>query len=204
MSRLGQRTSTRVRADVIAEINTTINRLERAPFLPWFLEVDATLDVSSGDSSVALPTNFLREAEESRPYYTMEGTVYYLTKRFYAALPGESDASSVKFYAIRGETFYFRQVADRAYAITLPYISAQTGNLVDNADDVSNLWLLRAHDWVVNEALAKVAAFHLSNLELAGTLKGDAAETKRDLYNYHESRINLNQDYQVGGSSDGS
>lgn len=201
MSRLGQRASTRVRADVLAEINTTIDRLERNPFLPWFLEKDATLSVVANDTSVALPSDFLREAEESRPYYVLDSKVHYLTKRLFAALPGEDDATSVKFYAIRGETFYFRMAADQSYTITLSYYAAQTGNLVDDASTVSNLWLTKAHDWVVNEALTKVAAFHVQNEKLAILLKGDASAARKELYGYHEARINENQDFVVGGST---
>ena len=203
MSRLGQRSSTRVRSDIVAEINTTIDRLERAPFLPWFLEQDATLSISTNDTSEALPSDFLREATETRPWYTEDGDTYYLEKRFYAALQQETP-TSLKYYAIKGETFYFKKTADKAYTVTLPYYAAQTGDFADNSSDVSNLWLLRAHDWVVNEALSKVAAFHVQNEKLAIALRADASSAKWDIINYHESRENEGQDFFVGGASDGS
>lgn len=204
MSRLGQRSSTRVRADVVVEINKAINRFERGTFLPWFLEEEDSLVFASGESSKALDTNFLREAEDTRPFYTLEGTVYFLEKRLYGVLMGMGAETSVKYYAIRGETFYIRMEAEQAYTITVPSYWKQNDPFVDNATEVSNEWLLSAHDWVVNEALAKVAALHLHNQKLAADLKGDATSAKNELYVYHESRVHTNQDYFVGGSSDGS
>ena len=204
MSRLGQRSSTRVRSDVVVEINKAITRFERGTFLPWFLEAEEALVFASGESSQAMSADFLREAEDTRPFYTLEGTVYFLEKRLYGVLMGLGAETSVKYYAIRGETFYIRMEAEQAYSITVPSYRKQNDPIADNASEVSNEWLLSAEDWVVNEALAKVAAFHLHNQKLAADLKGDATGAKNDLYIYHESRVHTNQDYFVGGSSDGS
>lgn len=205
MSRLGQRTSTRVRADVLTEINQTINTLERGTFIPWFLEETATLAVVSGESYKDLPSDFAIEADESRPYWIdADGETHFLTKRFYGALPGESAATSLKYYAIRGSEFHFRMVADGAYTIYVPYYARQTGDFDDNGEVVSNKWLIEATEWVLGDALQRVAAFHLHNGELATMHNLAAQRAQRELFNFHEARVNKNQDFEVGGASDGS
>jgi len=184
MSRLGQRKSERVKTDVIMEINTAIENLEKATFRPWFLEKTATLSVVLNDTFKALPDDFLIEAEESRPYFVLEGTVHFLTKRFFGMLVGE-DPPELRYYAIRGNDFHFR----------FP--------VVDNTTPVSNLWLLNAKDWVFGKALGVVAAFHIHNNELAVSMSAAEIAARNDLYVFHEARINENQDFEVGGASDG-
>jgi len=203
MSRLGQRSSLRVRTDVLAEINATIDRLERGTFIPWFLEKTASLAFGVGDTSQPLPTDFAIEADESRPHFVLNGTVFYLTKRFAAAIQGEIP-NAVRFYAISGNNFLIRKAADIAYTILVPYYGRVTGNLVDDATAVSNLWLIDAKDWVLYEALTTVAAIQIQNDKLSQKMAVLAAGAKREVYNFHEARININQDFVVGGSSDGS
>lgn len=203
MGRLGQRTSTRIRANVIEEVNTAIDDLERGTFFPWFLEKTATLDVMSEDSFINLPADFAIEADETRPYYVREGTVFYLTKRFYGTLIGEV-STSLKYYAVRGTEFHFRMAADKEYSIIVPYYAKTVDPLVDTTDDVSNLWLLEAKNWVLGKALGLVASTNLQNPNLAKTFAVLEFKSKTDIYNYHEARVNQNQDFEVGGSSDGS
>lgn len=202
MGRLGGRSSTPLRANVLLEINTAIDTIERGTFFPWFLEQTAELSIVENDTFKAMPTDFAIEADESRPYYVLEGTVFYLTKRFHAALQGEVP-TSVKFYAILGNDFHFRMPADQAYTINVPYYARETGNLVDDGTTVSNLWLINALDWVFGAALKVVAATRIQNDKLAVTMAAMEQKAKQDLYVFHEARINLNQDFEVGGASDG-
>ena len=64
MGRLGGRTSTRLRADLVSEVNTTIDNFEQGTFIPWFLEATATLDIVADDTFVTLPEDFAIEADE--------------------------------------------------------------------------------------------------------------------------------------------
>ena len=203
MGRLGGRSSTRLRADVVSEINMTIDNFEQGTFIPWFLEATATLDIAVDDTFVDLPDDFAIEADESRPYYVLEGTVYYLTKRFHGTLLGEVP-TSVMYYAIHGTEFHFRMAADQVYTILLAYYAKETGNLVDDDTEVSNLWLINAKEWVMSDALSTVANTHVQNYKLADRLALKAQKARNDLYVFHEARININQDFVVGGSSDGS
>lgn len=202
MGRLGTRASPVLRAHVLNEINTAIDNLERGTFFPWFLEKTASLSVVVDDTFVSLPADFAIEADESRPYYVQGGGNFYLTKRFHAALQGEVP-TSLKFYAIHGTEFHFRHVADKAYTIFLPYYGRQTGNLVDDATTVSNLWLINAKDWVLGMALKVVASVYIQNDALSLKHAGAENQGKQTLYVHHEARININQDFVVGGASDG-
>ena len=203
LSRLGQRKSLRVRDDTIFEINQAIETLERGTFFPWFLEKTATLSLVVGDTFKALPTDFAIEQEDTRPFFVEEGAVKYLTKRFFGALQGEVP-TDLRFYAIRGNDFHFRIAADKAYTVTVLYMARTGGGFVDTTDDVSNLWLIDAAEYVTSMALVRVARFHLQNENLASDFVALEQKSKRDLYVHHESRVNLNQDFEVGGSTDGS
>lgn len=203
MGRLGQRTSTKIRANVVEEINTAIEDLERGTFFPWFLSKTATLSVVANDTFKDLPSDFALEEDETRPYYVEEGTVFYLTKRFYGTLLGETP-TSLKFYATRGTEFHFRIPADKSYDIIVPYYAKTIDPLVDDTTPVSNLWLLEAKNWILGKALSVVAATNLQNLNLATTMAALEVKSRTDVYNYHEARMNQNQDFEVGGATDGS
>ncbi len=202
MSRLGQRESTKLRASVLLEINAAIDMLERGTFFPWFLEKTASLSFAVNDTFKALPTLFAIEADESRPYFTLEGTVFYLTKRFHAALQAEVP-NTIRLYAILGNDLHIRKAADVAFTLSVPYHERVTGNLVDDGTAITNLWLIDAKDWVIYEALTIVAAVIVQNDTLAQKMVALAQKAKSDLYIFHEARININQDFVVGGSSDG-
>ena len=203
MGRLGQRTSPKIRANVLEEINTAIDDLERGTFFPWFLEKTATLNLVVDETFQALPSYWVIEADETRPYYVENGLVYYLTKRFYGALLGEVP-TTLKFYAIRGTEFHFRKVADKAYTVIIPYYAKTVDPLVDDATAVSNLWLLEAKNWIMGKALSVVAATNLQNLPLATTMAALEVKSRIEVFNYHEARLNQGQDFEVGGATDGS
>lgn len=205
MSRLGQRKSLRVREDMVAEINAAIRNLENKPFVPWFLEQKAQLTVSAGDTSVSLPDNFILETEHHRPYYVLDGTVYYLGKRIRGAVFGfQTTSTSPQIYGIIGNTMEFRPVADQAYTFNLYYYAKNGGSFADDDNEVTNVWVLEAEEWIFAEAAIKVAALHLQNQALGADFVGLAAAAKRDIYAKHEAREHTNQDYEVGGVSDGS
>ena len=203
MTRLGGRSSTRVRTGVVSEINKAIAFLERGEFLPWFLQSSTTLAIAANSNTATLPTDFLKEDEDARPYYTLDGKVYYLTKRFYAAMEGLEPDDTV-FYAIRGNTFYVKRIPTEALSIEFLYLAQSNDPLMDNETAVSNVWLLNAEEWVVSRALRFVAMSHIQNSNLARDLQRSELEAKRNLYNYHISREIDAHDLEVGGATDGS
>lgn len=203
MGRLTQRKSVRLRAAVVNEINSVINQLERGKFFPWFLQQTATLSALANSTFVALPLDFALEKEESKPYYVLEGKVFYLTKRLYAVLQGETP-NTTRLYAIFGGSLHYRAMPSEDLTINLLYYAKAGGNLVDNTTALSNPWLIEAQEWVVNKALTTVAADVVGDVEKGLTFAAKARAAHNDLYAYHESRTHQNQDYFVGGSTDGS
>lgn len=205
MSRLGQRTSTRVRADLVAEVNSAIRNLESEAFMPWFLQSTLTLNVAIDESFRLLPTDFVIEREGTRPYYVLEGTVYYLRKMISGAIFGHvTENTRPTRYSIIGNEFHFRPVADQAYAINIPYYAKTGGGIAYDQAEVDNLWLLNAEDWVAYKALKTTAGFHLQNTQKAADFAQMEHSEKLSIYKLHQAREAQNQDYEVGGISDGS
>lgn len=204
MSRLRSRKSVNLRADVVAEVNAAIVDLERKPFIPWFLEVNTPLTLALDSGNVALPANFSLEREGWRPYYVLEGTVYYLTKRVEGKVVGHvTEKTSPQIYGIIGDTLEFRPLADQEYTLNFYYYARTDGGFADDGSAVSNLWLLNVPEWVFAKAAVIVARMHLRNEELARDMAQLEIRSKTDAYKYHEARKHQNQDYEVGGASDG-
>lgn len=205
MSRLGQRKSTRVREDLLTEINSAIIMLERKPFIPWFLQKTAQLQINADVSTLNLPLDFSLERENTRPYFVEEGTVYYLTKVIAGKIYGYTTGSTrPQAYALIGDTIEFRPIADKSYTLMLRYYATTSGGVLDDDLEVSNLWLLNAPEWIASKACKMTARFHLQNQPLAADFQALELMEKRETYNYHEAREHQNQDYIVGGISDGS
>ena len=205
MSRLGRRKSTDLREQVVLEINMAIDRLETGMFIPWFLEgtVETIWQGSSQQGYTWLGPQFSKEVENTRPYYVLDDTVHYLEKRFYGVLVGE-EPTGIEYYAIRGQNeFHVRKVPEVDMSIYVPIYLKSVSPLLDDDEEVNNSWLLYAHDWVIAEALSYVAAFHLNNEKLATIHEIAARKAKNDQYTFHEARKHENQDYFVGGASDG-
>lgn len=212
MSRLGQRASTRLRADVLAEINASINSRERAPWLPWFLRDSEWFEYSDfafapGFGTATLDSAFLRERESTRVYrFSATDFKYtFLTRAVLGLIHTEQDATTQTHYDISGLSLQIAGVpVDNGDIYVIHYYKAQTGNLVDDGSAVSNLWLINAQDYILAHALRNVADFHVQNTKLASRFALQQQEAFNELYAYHESLEHENTDYFVGGSSDGS
>lgn len=202
MSRLGQRTSQRVRTDLVAELNTAIEHLETQPFIPWFLRTTSFLTLPEGSTVVSLPSNYLREREEFLPYYSYDGTNYYIEKRLLGALPGfKPIISTPEVYAIDGGQFHFRPAAPEEIEVTFTHYSRSNDPVLDNDEEVTNPWLIEAFEYVSCVTLKNIATFHVQNLPLGEIFASLEFRYYGQLYKYHESRIHEGQDYYVGGAS---
>jgi len=202
MSRLGRRRSTEVRRDLVTEINSFLKRLSRQSFKPWFLMDMDTLTFEAGEVVKPLADDFSLEVEASRPFFTYDGEVEYLQKLSYAMLEGQTGTKN--FYAIEGNNIHIRPTPSEQQVVSFLYYKNDEGELVDNAIEATNLWLVNAEDWIVNSAASRVARFHTIARDLAQDLADDAREFKTELYVLHEARKHQNMDYYVGGASDGS
>lgn len=204
MGRLGSLRSTRVRADLLSEVNAAILDLENEAFIPWFLNRTGTLSIAQNDLFVTLPGDFLIEQEKHRPYYVLEGKTYYLKKVTSGAIYGvETSNTRPTFYSINGSEFHFRPVADQAYTIYFPYYQKSGDPMTDDEDNVTNKWLLNAPEWIGMRALKMTAGTHLQNEKKGSVFAGLEREQKQKIYKRHIAREAQNQEYEVGGISDG-
>lgn len=216
MSRLGHRTSPKVRADTLQELNVAIDTAERAPWLPWFLASDYVALVPAGAYYTVLPSNFLREKEDTRPY-TLDGVkATHLTKVPFGMLQSQDPATAFSLYSIQvgdgrnqgggiEKLIHFRAAgAADSQLVYMNLYRAQTGDVVDDTSNISNLWLTEARDYIMFKALRTVAEFHIQNDKLAQLFAIREFQALKILVDYHVSLDSENQDYFVGGSSDGS
>lgn len=205
MSRLGQRASLRVRQDLVAEINSSIIYLESQVFIPWFLEAWTTIPLNPGDGIAPLPLTFAIEREYTRPYFSLEGRIHFLTKRVFGAIYGIEDSGDVpKYYALHGQNLVLRPVATIPLTLNVAHYVKTGGGVVDDTAEATNVWLLNAPDWVAFRALKAVAGLHLQNTQKASEFERMEIQAKDDIYRFHLAREHQNQDYEVGGISDGS
>ncbi len=206
MSRLGKRSSTTLRADLLLELQSTVDEPNNGEFLPWFLETSGVVSISSSTGVGALPSIFLREAEDVKPYYTADdGTRKYLHKRLYGELLGAEDETSPKYYSIYQSSMYVRAYPESNLIVNLSYYSndSATGSIITDSgtDADGHLWLFHAKNWVLNQACSMVAGEILGNQKKAQSLMARAMATKAQVYKFHEARIHQNQDYSMGGAT---
>lgn len=204
MSRLGQRRSERVRADAIAELNAAIVDKERQPFIPWFLAGTEQVAVSTGETFKLISNNYLREVEDTQPYYMLDGRPKRLLKVTVEELDlYNGSATAPEVYTIIGNEFHFRPMADEPRTIFVRCYTRSADPIVDNDQETSNPWLINAFEYITSAALKKVAGLHIKDQEGAANFTALETQHRRELYTFHESRIHVGQDYFVGGISNG-
>lgn len=148
--------------------------LEKGKTLPRFLlKQDQTLTLASGDHFVTLPTDFIRESDETRIRFFQTGSDVptYLTRKYYidasmANLHGSADSLTTNdpvapsVYVVRfGKSFKkldFITTADKAYTLYWDYY-AQADVLATGSTE--NDWLADANapEWLIGEAGIRVA-----------------------------------------------
>lgn len=161
--------------------------LEKGKTLPKFLiQEDQTLTLVAGQHSVALPTGFLRDVDETRiRYYETTNSVRprflkrtYMDDAILASsfrsetdpeTPARNRAPSV--YVIRRATIDFITVANQNYTLFWDYYKADQVL----SSNIENLWLANASEWLIGEAGARLAA-DLGNQQAAASF--EAMRTK--------------------------
>lgn len=187
-ARLGSRT------DLNTEIITMMQRvqalnLEGGAFLPWFLMGTVSLSLSAGQSSVSLPSDFLRPLEDAtvRMYPTSDDDdLSELDVLLPDALAAASvDAGTPESIVFLDTTAIFDKVADVAYTVYFTGYSRDTSL----STNVENDWLKWAGDLVEAEVLLKMAV-RLQNPALAKEAKEEIVSAKDRLWRMHEARRN--------------
>jgi hypothetical protein len=139
----------------INEMQMAQIQLESLEFLPWFLLTEmATAATIAFEERLALPSDFLREAEEDEAtLWTVDNTTTpptksFLSKSTYALLVEKYKNSTYQKpleYALVGQYFRLRPIPDVIYTVQFLYY-AQAALLTTN---IENLWLKYAPDLVI-------------------------------------------------------
>lgn len=203
MARLGGRTNTTLRANILLEMKQTQKRLERGPFLPWFLITDDdSLTLTANSRIRALPTNFLRELDEEGLVEIQDEDDEWVscTKEDYDYLYGKygSDETSELplEYALVGSDLHFFPIPEVASPIRLSYYGAAT----DIADDSSEpAWLKYAADWIMGETGIIVASLHVrEDADVVGYFTSLAKAGRDAVYAAHIARQEANTNRNMG------
>lgn len=152
---------------IILRMQESQRLLEMGNSLPRFLLAeDQTINLLAANSSVALPTDFLRLADVDRIRYIPDvttGKPFYITRKdFTDALESYyGDPAGPKVYMLRASSLYFLPLPDVAYTLTWTYY--KKGALLDS--NIENEWLANAPDTIIGD----------TGFSLASDLRNQAA-----------------------------
>lgn len=136
--------------------------LEKGKTLPKFLlQEDQTLSLVKNTHTVALPTGFIRESDESLIRFTPPGTDQptFLARRLYIdAIVGNIQADNAPtaptIYVMRKTTIDFVTTANANYTLTWDYYKAADAF----STGAENQWLANAPEWLIGEVGRRIAA----------------------------------------------
>jgi hypothetical protein len=196
MARLGSRAAPKLRGNVLLEINTYIDGRETQALLPWFLTKQAELDFQAGDISHPLPLDFLRELEDDQPMVYVEGAfINQLKKAPMDALNFDGEGGP-DVYALIAEEFYIAPKASSPLTVKFRYL-AETIEILDDDQPVSNLWLKYAANVVTFGALRVIAGFQVQDPDMANRFAGEEQRALDGLWRANEARQHTNADYMI-------
>lgn len=137
--------------------------LEHGKTLPRFLLMEnQVLVLLNGTRSIAFPTGFLRDSDETRIRITMKNGVglqkpVFLSRRYlidaFQAYRDLFILEAPKVYIIRQSTVLFPNNADADYSLTLDYYKAD--DILSS--NIENKWLANAPEWLIGEAGYRLA-----------------------------------------------
>lgn len=167
LKQCGQRQNdSAARDDAIVEFVNTQNRLERGKVQPWWLlqlYTNGSFVTGQGSDTVALPTGFLREVDDSVTdvgslWYYDDGTWRIIYKEDYAIAQrkyGNKTPSRPERYCLLGNNIMLFPAADKVYTLRLLAAFADVslaGPYGDSGTNVENNWLKYAPDAIIGES----------------------------------------------------
>jgi hypothetical protein len=198
--RLGSRTDSDLDIIIPAEMAQAQFEFERNGTPPWFLLVeDQALVTIANDRKVALPGDFLLEAEGENLWLVVNGEVVSaLTKADYdVSLETFLEVTGVPYgYAMLGQYFHLFPKPDAVYNLRLKYFAADvTPDTLLTTD--TNLWLTHAPDLLMARAGKRIAAY-LRDPELAQLFMTDEVAAHARLMRENVAREEVNQNRIMG------
>lgn len=160
-----------------------------------FNEVVASLTLSSGDSSVALPADYALTVDLK----------LYDTNRYFGSKSGFSGSDYVSvsdylscnanpcrpaYYAVFGNNFYFSAIANKDYSLRLAYNNKDTA--YPSGDNDTSLWFGDGLDIIRYHAMGIFYSDTLHSDELAGSCFDKAALCYGNLVQNNNNRDKFN------------
>ena len=196
--RLGNRKDMEER--IIAEMDLAQELvLEQHPWKPWFLAKDLEgVSLQAGESSFALPADYLDEAEDAVLWLVEPETGGYI----------ECQKETVEDL----RRFLPTYALPYAYAVDKGFVKLSSGvpvalnvswqymakDALMSLDNVETLWLKYAPDLVLAALGAEIAGKHLQNPTLAGTFQSDMGQAWQRLQALDTAKKELNQQRAMG------
>ena len=184
MNRLGQRTNTSLRDQIIAEmvmVQETV--LEGNPTPLWFMLTEKSdAQTEAGDERVKLPPDFVQEWEEGGLYYLdNDGEEQDFVRGDWDVIKKKITGSGrPEYYDLAGEYILLRKIPDDIYTIKMRYYGAQddlSGSYGD-ANNIENNWLKYASDWFLAEVGIIIANQYLQSEKMVQMFIKQATEAK--------------------------
>ena len=203
--RLGNRTDLNTRILSVMDLVQS-DILEKDSFLPWFLlSEDSTIQTTSGEERIALPSDFLREYELGALWLydsTADRKWTPLKKDFHdslrAARGGTLEASGKPTrYDLSGGYFRLTPVPDAVYTLQMKYYQADALPSAVGATG-ENQWLKYAPERLITETVLKMAAHLRCKASAMVPFIKDRDEAKLTLWRDHEARTHTNMRYSMG------
>ncbi len=205
--RLGQRVGTALQTQIIDELDSAQDTLEKKPRLPWFiLSEDRFVNTSANEERLRVPSGFLREHEAGALWHydaTAEFPWKQLTKKpadMLRASLGDSleKTGPPEFYALSGIYFRLAPVPDAAYTIyTKVYIAAPKPSTFSVGTE-TNAWLTYAPEMLITEALVVLARHLMYEDRVVARFDQQRIMAEANFWRDIEAREHANMQYEMG------
>lgn len=149
-------------ASIVLALQEAQRLLEHGNTLPRFLlQENQTLALASGAHTVALPSGFLREADDPQMHYFASGSdvPVFVPRKYYtdaarAQLTEDTtQASPPVVWVLRNTVVDFVLPANQNYTMYWDYYAAAD----ELTADIENAWLAYAPEWLIGEAGRSIA-----------------------------------------------
>lgn len=196
MARLGDRAAPKLRSNVVIELNNYVDGREMNALLPWFLVKTVEFTFELDEASKPLPEDFIRELEDDQPTVFVEGVATHQMKKApYDKLcfegGGPSDA-----YALVGDEIFIAPRAGSSFQVRFRYL-AETPEITDDSNPVTNQWLRYAANVVTFGALRMIAGFQIQDPAMAQRFEAEEQKALDGLWRANEARQHTNADYMI-------
>jgi len=206
MKRLGNRTSTTLRATALIELNEKIRQLELGETLPWFLQDIWQGQTVANQDYLDVVSDYLREDDEGVAEIldaSVSPAVWAkFTKDSYGKLREKSanaTATVPALFAVHGEKVYFGPVPDKVYSFRIPYYK-RTTSISDNTATVTNKWLTNFFNFVTLDTIDLIARTHTRDQNVVISIRDELSEARRMFEVAVEARIHAGREYLLDDS----